>query len=136
MIETVCPYFLTAKVVQQAIRLICVCVCLHFWNSSFKSFIKHQANQSTVWDQLTYQRTVFYQLCQLRSAVQLRLSNFNGLSLSTPFHFRFHNLIKWPFCSVLWFRYIISKQNVCHSPLILISDNIILNVHFFSFQIS
>ena len=55
-------------------------------------------------------------------AVKLRVSNFNGLSLSTPFHFRFHNLIKWPFCSVLCFRYINSKQNVCNSPLIFISD--------------
>ena len=70
--------------------------------------------------------SLFHQLYQLISALQLRLSKFNSLSLSTPFHFRFHNLIKWPFCSVLCFKYINSKQNVCHSPLILISDNIII----------
>ena len=36
------------------------------------------------------------------------------LSLSTPFHFRYHNLIKWLFCSALCFRYTNSKQKVCH----------------------
>ena len=70
-------------------------------------------------------RSLFYQLYQLTSAVQLRLSKFISLSLSTPFHFRYHNLIKWLFCSALCFRYINSKQNVCYCPLIFISDNII-----------
>ena len=49
------------------------------------------------------------------------------LSLSTPFQFRFHNLMKWLFCSVLCFRYINRKWNVCHFPLIFNSDNIISN---------
>ena len=44
-----------------------------------------------------------------------------------PFHFRYYNLIKWPFCSVLRFRYINSKQNVCHFLFIFNSDNIISN---------
>ena len=64
--------------------------------------------------------SLFYQLYQLTSALQLRLSKFNSLSLSTPFHFRFHNLIKWPFCSLLCYRYINSKQNGYHSSLIIL----------------
>ena len=64
--------------------------------------------------------SLFNQLYQLTSALQLRLSKFNSLSLSTPFHFRFHNLIKWPFCSLLCYRYINSKQNGYHSSLIIL----------------
>ena len=64
--------------------------------------------------------SLFYQLYQQTSALQLRLSKFNSLSLSTPFHFRFHNLIKWPFCSLLCYRYINSKQNGYHSSLIIL----------------
>ena len=64
--------------------------------------------------------SLFYQLYQLTSALQLRLSKFNSLSLSTPFHFRFHDLIKWPFCSLLCYRYINSKQNGYHSSLIIL----------------
>ena len=64
--------------------------------------------------------SLFYQLYQQTSALQLRLSKFNSLSLSTPFHFRFHDLIKWPFCSLLCYRYINSKQNGYHSSLIIL----------------
>ena len=96
-ISTGCPkktlflWFLTAKeAVQQSIRLICVRVCLcQSWNSSFKSFISQSEHSFRLTDQS--ENSSLDQLYQLKSAVQLRLSNFNGLSLSTPFHFRFHN---------------------------------------------
>merc|ERR1711974_271947 len=64
-----------------------------------KFIFKRITNQSEHSLKLTIQsgnnqRAVFYQLYQLTSAVQLKLSNFNSLSLSTPFNFRFHDLTK------------------------------------------
>ena len=103
-----------------SVRLsVCLFVCLcHFWNSSVLS----SPSQSDYSSRLTDQSED-----SISSAVQFRLSKCNVLSLSTPFHFRSHNSIKWLFCSVLCFRYINRKWNVCHFPLIFHSDNIISN---------
>ena len=52
------------------------------------------------------------------------------------FHWHQLQFNKWPFCSVLHFRYINSKQNVCHFLLIFNSDNIISNEDSVLYSIS
>ena len=107
-----------------------MCVCLHSWNSSVKGSASQSEHSLRLTDQS--EDSILDQLYQLTSAAQLRLSNFNSLSLSTPIHFRFHNSIK---CSVLCFSYINSKQNICHFPDMFNSDNIIYNENSVSYSI-
>ena len=71
-------------------KYVCLCVCL------FVPFVKFLfrgslANQSTVLDYLTNQRTVLDELYQLKS-IQFRPIKCNVVSLSTPFHFRYHKI--------------------------------------------
>ena len=94
-------FFLTAKeAVQQSIRSMCLFVCLcHSWNSSFKRFTSQSEHSLRLSNQA--------ELYQLKSANLVIVSIiFCPCSLSTSFHFRYHDFKKWLFCSALCFRYI------------------------------